>query len=240
MNKASEAGASHHHAWRQITLITLGLVFLIAGVVSGGIFLQDDIPTIEAWLTQQGAWAPVIFMTAFLVCSVIFVPADMFVFIAGALFGLWWGFLYVVVATVIIMLVEFILGRHLARQKVGSFLRQHPKFNAIDQAISQEALKIAFLLRLGPVPMTPLSYMLSVSRISFRNYLATMVGAFPSFFAWVYYGNLAAHLTKLATGLEHHSPTHYASMIAGAVVAVIATVYITHVARRALKEANVL
>ncbi|MGE9295522.1 MAG: VTT domain-containing protein, partial [Puniceicoccales bacterium] len=157
-----------------------------------------------------------------------------------ALFEFLWGYIYAAIALTFLMLAQFWVGRHLLKGRMESFMAHHPKFNAIDRAVSAKGLRVAFLLRLGPVPVSPLSYILSASRISFRVYLIASLGAYVSPLAVVYYGNLAGHLTKLATGQEHHSVWHYIAMGGGAVVAVIATVYISHVARQALKDADAM
>lgn len=240
IDNASTCSESHRHAWLNITIRCLLITFATVLVVIGGFLLKDHIPGVEAWVKDQGKWAPTIFITIFVIASVILIPADIFVFTAGAVFGIWWGYLYVVIAEIVAMLVEFVLARYILKTRVEGFMKRHPKFNAIDKAVSQKGLKIALLLRLGPVPLSPLSYILGVSRISFKNYLIACPGILPCLFAVVYYGVLAAHLTKLAAGLEHNSPAHYISMVGGAVVAVIATVYITRVARKALKEAEAI
>lgn len=235
LDRAARHGG-HRHEWRKIGLRCLLLLVATAGVVAAGWLLQDHIPALEGWIKAQGPWAGLLFVAIFLVGSVLLAPADLFIFIAGALFGFGWGYAYTVIALLIIMPLQFEIGRHLVKAKVEGFMQRHPKFNAIDRAVEKRGLKVAFLLRLGPIPLAPLSYILGVSRIRLRDYLLASVGALGSPLAVVYYGNLAAHLTKLAAGQEHHSAAHYISMIAGAVVAVIATVYITRVARQALRE----
>ncbi|WOO39701.1 TVP38/TMEM64 family protein [Rubellicoccus peritrichatus] len=237
---AANDGEGHRHAWRKIVVRCVLITIITAIVVAGGFLLKNDIPEISAWIQAQGKWAPIIFIAIFAIGSCFLIPADIFVFVAGAIFGLWWGYLYVAIAEMIAMLLQFFLARYVFKDRVEGFMQRHPKFNAIDKAVSKQGLKIAFLLRLGPVPLGPLSYILGVSRISMKNYLIASPGVLPSLFAVVYYGVLAAHLTKLASGLEHHSPAHYISMVGGAIVAVITTVYITHVARKALKDADAL
>lgn len=240
IDHAAAYGEGHRHAWGKIAVRCIVITIVTIIVIIGGYLLQNDIPEIESWIKDQGKWAPIIFILIFAICSCFLVPADIFVFAAGAIFGLWWGYLYVAIAEMIAMLGQFFLARYVFKKGVEGFMQRHPKFNAIDKAVSKQGLKIAFLLRLGPVPLGPLSYILGVSRISFKNYLIASPGVLPTLFAVVYYGDVAAHLTKLATGLEHHSPAHYVSMIVGAVVAVVTTVYITHVARKALKDAEAL
>lgn len=240
LDKAQTGSVLHRHEWGKIArrCLLLGIVLLV--IAAGGYVMQDHIPGIEAWLHEQGPWAPVILIAAFVIGSIFLIPADIFVFAAGALFGIWWGYLYVVIAECISMMIQFFLGRHVFKSRVEGFLKKHPKFAAIDKAVSKRGLKIAFLLRLGPVPFGPLNYILAVSRISAKNYLLASPGMLPTLFAVTYYGNVAAHLAKRAAGLEHHSNAHYATMIFGGVVAVITMVYISRVARKALQDADAI
>ncbi|MEO0794800.1 MAG: VTT domain-containing protein [Verrucomicrobiota bacterium] len=232
------ASHDHRHNWRKIGRQFAIIVIATVGLVLLGLLLKGQVPVVEEWIKAQGQLAGCYFVVIFTLCAILLVPANLFVFIAGALFGFGWGYLYAAVSLVITMLLQFWIGRHLLKSRMESFMAHHPKFNAIDRAVSRQGLRVAFLLRLGPVPVGPLSYILSVSRISFRNYALAGLGGLVSPLAMVYYGNLAGHLTKLATGHEHHSAGHYIAMIGGAIVAIIATVYISHVARQALREAG--
>lgn len=228
------------HHWKRLLVRAVIITVAIAVIVIGGKALEADIPAIEQWIKDQGAWMPVIFGLIFLVWVMLCLPADVFVFAGGTLFGLWWGFLYVAIVEYIAMVVQFFIARTFLRQRIEKFMTAHPKFNAIDKAVSKDGLRITCLLRLGPVPFSALSYILGVSRINFKTYMLASPGMLPSLFAVVYYGMVAQHLTRLATGQEHHGAVHYISMIGGAVVALFASVYIARVARKALKEADAL
>lgn len=231
---------SHGYAWRKIILRCLIVALVTGAVVAIGVLLEEHVLAVKLWIHSLGAWGGVVFVCLFVIGTSIFIPSDIFVFLAGAIFGLWWGFLSVVIAEFVAITVQFLIARFLIKHRVENFMERHSKFNAIDKAVSSQGLKIAFLLRLGPVPLAPLSYILGASRISAMKYLLASPGILPSLFAVTYYGVVAAHLTRLATGLEDRSVTHYLTMIGGVVVAVVTTVYIARVARRALKEADAL
>lgn len=232
----------HHlpHLGRGVVLRCLVLGVFVALIIAGGWLLQDHIPAIEAWIKASGGKAPLIFILIFVIGITLLIPADILVFAAGALFGVGYGFLYVALGAAIAAPLQFWIAHRFLKGRAESFIERHPTFAAIDQAVSRQGLRIAFLLRLGPVPFSPLSYILGISRISLRDYLLAAPAALPTFLAVVYYGDVAAHLTKLATGLEHGSTLHYAIMIGGMLIAVIATVYITHIARKALKDAGAM
>ena len=223
--------------WTHILLRTVIVGLIVCVITVAGFYFREYIPAMDAWVKQQGVYAPIAYIGIFIVAVVILIPADILIFTAGAIFGLWWGVLYIAIAEYLAMMLQYYIARILIKKKVEHFLSYHPKFNAIDRAVSKEGLKIAFLLRLGPVPFGPLSYILSVSRINFSTYMLASIGTFPSLIAVVYYGNMAAKFTRLAAGIDHNSTTHYVMMGVGGLIAIAATVYIARIAKKALSKA---
>ncbi|MGE9293907.1 MAG: TVP38/TMEM64 family protein [Puniceicoccales bacterium] len=240
LETAAKVPVYARHHWRALLIRGCVITIAIVLVVVMGKHLDADLPGMEGWIEEQGPWMPVIFCAIFLVASLLCLPADIFVFTAGTLFDLGWGFALAALTEYIAMVIQFFIARGFLKKRIESFMEKHPRFRAIDKAVSKKGLRIGFLLRLGPVPFSPLSYVLGVSRIRFRTYMLASVGMLPSLLAVVYYGVVARHLTRLATGQEHHGWVHYASMIVGAIVALFASVYIARVARKALKDADAL
>ncbi len=240
LEAAAQVPIYARHHWRVLLIRGTILAVAMVAVVVVGKMLEDDLPAILGWIRDQGAWMPAIFCGIFLIACLLCVPADIFVFAAGTLFGLGWGFFYAVVTEYVALMLAFYLARVFFKKRIERFMAVHPRFQAIDKAVSAKGLRIGFLLRLGPVPFGPLNYILGVSRMDFRTYMLASPGLLPSLLAVVYYGVVARHLTRLATGMEHHSPVHYISMVAGAIVALCASVYIARVARKALKDAHAL
>lgn len=238
LGRVTQLSISARHHWRLLLVRGLLTTSAIVLVVLFGKMLEGDIVAIENWMRDQGAWMAVTFSVIFLVAVLLCLPADIFVFIGGTLFGLGWGFLLAAVVEWVAMALQFYLARSLFKTRIESFLAKHARFRAIDNAISRQGFRIAFLLRLGPVPFSPLSYALSVSGISFRTYMLASLGMLPTLFPVVYYGMVAQHLTKLATGTENDGWVHYTTMIVSVVVFIFVTAYITRVASKALKEAN--
>ena len=46
-----------------------------------------DATALEAWITQFGPWAPIVFFCAYVLATVLFLPGLLFTLAAGALFG---------------------------------------------------------------------------------------------------------------------------------------------------------
>jgi uncharacterized membrane protein YdjX (TVP38/TMEM64 family) len=92
-----------------------------------------------------------------------------------------------------------------------------------------------FLLRLSPlVPYNLLNYALSLSGVSFRDYLLASVGMIPAIIMYAYYGKIAGDVTRNLAGVAPARGTEYYVMMG---VGLIATFAATHLISRAAKKA---
>jgi uncharacterized membrane protein YdjX (TVP38/TMEM64 family) len=114
------------------------------------------------------------------------------------------------------------------------------KFAAIDRAVSEEGLKIVFLLRLTPaVPFNLLNYALGLTRVRFVDYLIASVGMIPGTLLYVYSGKLAGDVTAIASEPALAKGWGYYSLLALGLAATLAlTIVVTRIARRALADAT--
>ena len=53
------------------------------------------------WVAHMGAWAPLAFIAAYVIASILLAPSFLLTFAAGALFGLWRGTILVYVGAVL-------------------------------------------------------------------------------------------------------------------------------------------
>ncbi|NCC52876.1 MAG: TVP38/TMEM64 family protein [Spartobacteria bacterium] len=212
-----------------LVAVGLGLVALL------GRFFGHYVPQAEAWINDQGVWGPLIYVLVYCLLVASFFSVDVLSFAAGVMFGLWRGFLYAYFGTFVAGALIFFVGRHLARGRVEKFVKSHPNLAKVDTAVGKEGLKIMLLLRMSPLPFAPLSYSLSITRVSFSAYLAACAGMALTNFISVYYGYVAKHLTGVAGGVEHHGAGHYILMFGMLAVTILAAVVVTRVTRQALK-----
>ncbi|MEZ0227519.1 MAG: TVP38/TMEM64 family protein, partial [Planctomycetota bacterium] len=98
--------------------------------------------------------------------------------------------------------------------------------------------KVVLLLRLSPVfPFTVLNYALSVTKVSFRQFLlATWLGTLPGTVMYVYLGTALRSLAESVSGDRTTTPAERVFFVAGLIATVVATVVITRIARRALGD----
>lgn len=128
---------------RRLTRTTIVRVLTAAAVVLLVILLLDRIaphlPAAENWIRNQGAWAPIFYVLLVVLLTLICFPMDVLFIAAGMIFGLRWGTLYLVIATMLSQSIVFMVSRHLLRHKVESWLHKRPKMRVLNRASNSRA-----------------------------------------------------------------------------------------------------
>ena len=194
--------------------------------------LADALRATATWIESLGFWAPIAFIVIYALSVVLFLPGSVLTAAGGALFGVVYGSIYVSVASTLGASLAFLIGRHLARGRIENKIANNERFAAIDAAVAKEGWKIVGLTRLSPAfPFTLLNYGYGITQVKFRHYLvASWIGMMPGTVLYVYLGSLGK-----AAG-EGRSPAQWAMYGVGLVATIAVTVYITKIARKALKQ----
>jgi uncharacterized membrane protein YdjX (TVP38/TMEM64 family) len=203
---------------------------------------QSYLLSLLGWIESLGAIAPVAFIALYGVVTIAFVPASVVTLGAGVVFGVVKGTALVFVGAMLGATGAFLIGRYLARGWVVERIARQPKFLAIDHAIGREGRKIVFLLRLSPIfPFNLLNYALGLTQVSLKDYVLGTVGILPGTLLYVYLGALVGNLAMIGTGEGTSDPQtmnlQWAFRLIGLFATVAISVYITLLARKALKEA---
>jgi uncharacterized membrane protein YdjX (TVP38/TMEM64 family) len=187
-----------------------------------------------------GVWGPIVFIVAYAVATVAFVPGSLLTLAAGAIFGLASGIALVFVAATIGSTAAFLVSRYLARSAIEKRLSANAKFAAIDRAVGAQGRKIVFLLRLSPVfPFNLLNYGLGLTKVSLSDYVSASIGMLPGTLLYVYYGKLVGDVAALTAGASPEKGSgYYMVLVLGLVATVVVTTLVTRTARAALKEAT--
>ena len=219
MSSATEAPRRLPIAKILIALVALGLLF------SFGRQVAYLLPEFANWVGGLGPLGPIVFIAGYIGATVAFVPGSVLTLAAGAIFGLAWGTVYVMI------------GATLA---VEDRLSENERFKAIDHAVGKKGFKIVLLLRLSPVfPFNLLNYALGLTNVRFVDFVAASIGMLPGSLLYAYYGKLAGDVAQIATGgAVGQDPGYYAVLLLGLVATVVVTTVVTRTARRALDEAT--
>ena len=190
------------------------------------------------YVRSLGPWGPLLLGCVYVVATVLMVPGLILTLGAGFLFGLVVGTITVSIASVAGAVCAFLVGRNFARKLVEEKAADFPRFGAVDRAVEQAGFKIVLLTRLSPVfPFNALNYLFSITKVRLRDYfLASWIGMLPGTVMYVYFGKAAKSLTDLARGEYSGGMAEKLFLGVGLAVTILVTVYITRLARQAIRE----
>ncbi len=190
---------------------------------------------VQSQAADMGAWAPLAFGVAYFAAALLFVPGSALTLAAGAIFGLGLGTATVSVASTLAAGASFLIARYIAREKVGVMAKSNRRFGAIDKAIAQGGWRIIALLRLSPaVPFSLGNYLYGLTPVNFWPYLlASWIAMLPGTFLYVYLGHVGR---STAGGVQEKNPWQIVLLVAGLLATIVVTVYVTRLARNALRE----
>ncbi len=214
------------------------LVLVLAGLGSAVYFLPMRRYALDVltWTESLGPWGPAAVGAFYIVACVLFIPGSVITLGAGALFGLWKGFIAVWIGSNLGAIAAFLVGRTIARDWVARKVAEYPRFAAIDEAVGRESFKIILLLRLSPIfPFNFLNYALGLTKASVGSFaLASFIGMIPGTLMYVYLGSAARNITQVAAGEVQRGTAGRVLFWVGLAATVVVAVLVTRVARRAL------
>lgn len=200
--------------------------------------LQQQLVSLLEWIDGLGAIAPIVFILAYIIITVAFLPASVVTLGAGFVFGVVKGSIFVFIGAMLGATAAFLIGRFVARDWIAKKVEGSQFFSALDNAIAKEGLKLIFLIRLSPAfPFNLLNYALGLTKVSLPNYVLGTTGIIPGTIMYVYLGSLVGDLATLGTGDAPSNPiVDWTIKILIFVTVVAISLYIAKIARTALKE----
>jgi uncharacterized membrane protein YdjX (TVP38/TMEM64 family) len=191
------------------------------------------------WLREAGALGVLVYALVFTVGAICLVPGSILTVGAGVAYGLVWGTIVASTTSALAATAAFLVARTVARRRVARWAASDPRFAALDAAIGEHGLKLVILVRLSPlVPFNVLNYALGLTRVRVRDYaLGSFLGMLPVTILYVYVGSVAGQLASLARGTAPGGPLRHTVSALGLAATVVATIYVTRLARRALDAA---
>jgi uncharacterized membrane protein YdjX (TVP38/TMEM64 family) len=189
-------------------------------------------------VAHMGAWAPLAFIAAYVIASILLAPSFLLTFAAGALFGLWRGTILVYIGAVLGGSAVYWLASPLSGSRLLARLDRDQRLAAVKSAVVGDAVWVMFLLRLSPiVPFVLLNYALALTGVRYRDFVVASIGMLPTIVLYVYYGKVVGDVARIAAGVSPPRGAEYYLLLAvGLVATVVATTTITRAARRAMER----
>jgi len=133
------------------------------------------------FLESAGFWAPLIFFLIYTAGVCLFLPGTLLTGIGAAIFGAYWGFVYVWFGAMAGASAAFFIGRTLGREFASSLIGD--KLKKYDDGIERNGFATVLYLRLVYFPFTPMNFGMGLTKVHFRDYfigtgLGIIVGTF--------------------------------------------------------------
>jgi uncharacterized membrane protein YdjX (TVP38/TMEM64 family) len=226
----------------RIRLIAL-VVFIIALFLAMRFLpVQPWLRDFNDWIGRMGVAGIFIFIIVYAVATVLLAPGAILTIGAGFAFGLWKAFLAVSAGATLGAALAFLVARFIARDKVEAIAQRNEKFRNIDTAIGKQGAKLIFLLRLSPViPFNLSNYFYGLTGVKFWPYvLASWIGMMPGTFLYVYIGTAGKAAVAAASGgtAVKHGWQYWTFSSVGLAATIIVTIWVTKIARDALKKST--
>jgi uncharacterized membrane protein YdjX (TVP38/TMEM64 family) len=222
-------------AGKRVTLpfIAVAAVVVILIVVLGR-EAGHHVAEIERWIVALGPIGLAVFVGLLVLGTSVLIPESLFAIAAGAVFGVWPGFVTVLVGNMLAAILQYVLARRLLRERIQRALSSRPQLAAVQRAVLQDETRLQLLLRLTPLNAASLSYVFGAAGVRFAGFLLACVGLIPHLLMEVYLGHAGQHLTRLSGGTRPHSFTGEAVTFGGLLVAAIVVFVVSRIARKAI------
>ncbi len=159
----------------------VGLVIVFAVIALAFHFF--DFTSLTAAVEEAGVWAPLAFILA-KVSTLVFAPLSGAALypLAGAVFGVWWGALYIIIGDLIGSIISFYISRLFGRRVVERFARGNVPL--IDKVLRvMETTKGFLVARICFIALPEaVTYAAGLTRIPFWKFItiSTAIGAVPT------------------------------------------------------------
>jgi uncharacterized membrane protein YdjX (TVP38/TMEM64 family) len=193
----------------QVGALAIGIT--VAIVLSRFLPIVSFIETSQQRVLSWGAWGAVCYPLLFATCNILLLPGGILAVGGGFFFGLWWGFLIVLVGNLVAAAVSFALSRWIARRWFQQKLSRNPTLRALGPAVERESWKIILLSQLHPLfPTSLLNYFYGITRIPFGSYMVwASIGRAPGLFLYVYAGTLGQFAVRIMRGKSYPRMIEY-------------------------------
>lgn len=166
------------------------LLTLVTGTATAasGYDIPEPLLGLYAFLLEHPLLAPLLFVLAYALAVMAFLPGPLFCLLGGALFGPWLGTVVNMAGATLGAALAFLIARYLAADLVERHL--NGTLRQVKQGVEEEGWRFVALIRLLPVvPYDLTNYAFGVCRIPLGQFVAANVmSLLPRVAAYSYIG----------------------------------------------------
>ena len=165
-------------------------LFCLAATAAAFIGLHRLNPeSLQETLERMGFWAPLIYITLYIIATLLVLPSTALNLTGGAIFGIGFGLLWTSLAAVIAAAIAFVFARTAGRKAIAK--RLSGRWQAMDAELRNGAIFYMFAIRLLPIlPYGLVNFAAGLTSVRFQDYLiGTTLGTVPSVLPFVMLGS---------------------------------------------------
>jgi uncharacterized membrane protein YdjX (TVP38/TMEM64 family) len=202
--------------------------------------LADAVARVQQRIMHLGIWSAICYPLLYACCNVLLLPGGLLSIGGGFFFGLWWGFLIVLVGNVTGAAMAFLISRWIGRRWLKQKLLRNSTMEALEPAVAREGWKIILLSQLHPLfPTSLLNYLYGLTRIRFRTcMLWVAIGQAPGLFLYAYIGTLGQLGLNLVRGTSHPRTAEYFVWGGGFVLSTVVLLGLGRIALRVMQKVD--
>lgn len=148
----------------------------------------DRVTDLTDFIENFGVLAPIIFIMAYILATILFLPGLPLTVLAGIVFGPIAGTIYVSIASITGAGMAFIIARYIGRDAMIKRFSKNEVFKKIDVGVLNQGWKMVAITRLVPLfPFNVQNYIYGLTGIPFITYiLVSWVCMLPATVAYVF------------------------------------------------------
>uniref|UniRef100_A0A7N0U161 VTT domain-containing protein n=1 Tax=Kalanchoe fedtschenkoi TaxID=63787 RepID=A0A7N0U161_KALFE len=229
--------------WWMRTALLSACLGVLAGVIAkwvGPLFMDKVVIPIINWLTStfSAKQLAVILFASVALFPTFLLPSSPSMWVAGLTFGYGFGFLLIIVASVIGVSLPFMIGS-LFHHKIQLWYEKYPKQAAIIKSAGEggwfDQFRAVALIRISPFPYILYNYCAVATNVDYVPYITgSLVGVVPDIFVSIYTGNLLRTLADASRDSQFLSPAQIVLNVTGFCFTAASTTVITIYAKKKL------
>ena len=197
----------------RLTIIALiaTVIFVLWRIGAFSYISVERIEELKELIDGFGLIAPVVFVLAYILATVFFLPGVPLTLLGGIVFGPIWGTVWVSISSTVGATLAFLVGRYIGRDWIVSKFSNSDIFNRLDTGVKNQGWKMIAITRLIPlVPFNAQNYVYGLTDIPLKTYtLVSWIFMLPGTVAYVFLagaiiggeGDIAKTVTYIGIGL---------------------------------------
>jgi len=159
-------------------------------------FLIDNFLNFLFYL--DSGWGIVTFAFFYIISVLLILPASWLSFLAGFLYGPYFGSIIVFLSAFIGASISFFLAKEYFVKKIEAIISRFPKIKLLERIINKGGLKLIILTRLSPLfPFSILNYFYGLNKVSYKEFSIGLLFIIPGTYLYCALGSLSNNLDQI-------------------------------------------